>query len=90
MKTVNCVKYGPDQEVIPYTPYSGDLGERILNNVSFKFWQEWMQVQTMIINENHFSPIDPEHRAIIEQKMVEFLFEGKESRPDGYTPEPED
>lgn len=87
MKTVNCIKYGADQEVIPYTPYPGELGKRISGNISFRFWQEWMQVQTMIINENHFSPIDPEHRQIIEQKMVQFLFEGVENKPDGYTPE---
>lgn len=89
MKTVNCIKYGADQESIPYSPYSGDLGQRIKENVSLRFWQEWLKIQTMIINENHFSPIDPEHRAIIEEKMVAFLFENEDIKPDGYTPEGE-
>lgn len=87
MTTITCIKYGEQQQPIPYTPYPGELGEKIKNNISLKFWQEWLSLQTMIINENHFSPIDPEHRAIIESKMVEFLFEGKNVQPQGFTGE---
>ncbi|MGJ8662470.1 MAG: oxidative damage protection protein [Marinicella sp.] len=89
MKTINCIKYGPGQEPIPYTPYPGEIGQRIHQQVSLKFWQDWLAQQTMIINENHFSPIDPDHRKIIEQKMVEFLFEGKDVKPQGYAPDEE-
>ena len=84
MTTITCLKFGEDQAPIPYPAYPGELGERIMANVSFKFWQEWLAQQTMIINENHFSPIDPEHRKIIEEKMVAFLFEGKNVTPQGF------
>lgn len=87
MTTIDCIKYGKDQEPIPYAPYPGELGQRIHQQVSFKFWQEWLTQQTMIINENHFSPIDPEHRKIIEQKMIAFLFEGQDVTPQGFAPE---
>lgn len=87
MTTITCIKYGDQQHPIPYTPYPGELGEKIKSNISLKFWQEWLSLQTMIINENHFSPIDPEHRAIIESKMVAFLFEGKNVQPQGFTDE---
>ena len=87
MTTINCIKYGEDQEPIPYTPYPGELGQRIQQQVSLKFWQDWLALQTMIINENHFSPIDSDHRKIIEEKMVAFLFDGADVRPQGYAPE---
>lgn len=89
MTTITCLKYGADQAPIPYPPYPGELGERIKNNISLKFWQEWLAQQTMIINENHFSPIDPDHRKIIEEKMVAFLFEGEDVAPQGFEPEAE-
>lgn len=85
MTTITCIKYGADQEQIPYRPYPGELGEQIKNNVSLKFWQEWLALQTMIINENHLSPIDPEHRKILEEKMRAFLFEGEDVTPEGYS-----
>jgi len=87
MTTINCIKYGKDQEAIPYIPYPGELGQKIHHNVSLKFWQDWLVQQTMIINENHFSPIDSAHRKIIEQKMIDFLFEGKDVKPQGYAPD---
>ncbi|WP_154224775.1 oxidative damage protection protein [Marinicella rhabdoformis] len=89
MTTITCLKYGADQAPIPYPAYPGELGERIMANVSMKFWQEWLAQQTMIINENHFSPIDPEHRKIIEEKMIKFLFEGQDVTPQGFAPEDE-
>ncbi len=87
MTTITCLKYGADQAPIPYPPYPGALGERIKKNISLKFWQEWLAQQTMIINENHFSPIDPDHKKIIEEKMVAFLFKGQDVKPDGFAPE---
>ncbi len=87
MTTITCLKYGANQPVIPYPAYPGELGQRIMANVSLKFWQEWLAQQTMIINENHFSPIDPDHRKIIEEKMEQFLFEGQDVTPQGFAPE---
>ncbi len=86
MSKVHCIKYGAEQDAIPYTPYPGELGRRIAENVGLKFWQEWLAQQTMLINENHYSPIDPEHRAILERAMQAFLFEGQDERPAGYVP----
>ncbi|MCF6300492.1 MAG: oxidative damage protection protein [Proteobacteria bacterium] len=87
MTTVNCIKYGKDQPAIPYPAYIGELGKKINQQISLKFWQEWLTEQTMIINENHFSPIDPDHRKIITEKMAQFLFEGKNVKPRGFEPE---
>ena len=41
----------------------------------------------MLINENRLSPLNPEHRAFLEQQMLKFLFDGDAARPPGYVPE---
>ncbi len=42
--------------------------------------------QTMLINEKKLNMMDPEHRKVIEQEMINFLFEGKDVKIDGYVP----
>ncbi len=49
-------------------------------------WQQWLAHQTMLINENRLSPINPEHRAYPEAEMEKFLFGEGSARPDGYVP----
>jgi len=71
---VNCVKLGKEAEGLERMPYPGDLGKRILENISAEAWQQWMQQQTMLINEYRLTPIDPKHRQMIESEMVKFLF----------------
>jgi Fe-S cluster biosynthesis and repair protein YggX len=71
---VNCVKLEKEAEGLERMPYPGDIGKRILENVSAEAWQQWMQQQTMLINEYRLTPIDPQHRKMIESEMVKFLF----------------
>jgi Fe-S cluster biosynthesis and repair protein YggX len=40
----------------------------------------------MLINENRLSPLDPKHRAFLQEEMQKFLFEGGAEKPEGYTP----
>ncbi len=71
---VNCVKLGKEAEGLERQPYPGDLGKRILDNVSAEAWQQWLRQQTMLINEYRLTPIDPNHRKMLENEMVKFLF----------------
>ena len=73
-RTVNCVKLGKEAEGLDKPTYPGELGQKIFDNVSKEAWQMWMKQQTIIINENRLSPINPEHRAIIEAEMEKFFF----------------
>lgn len=47
---------------------------------------QWQKKQTMLINEKKLSMMNPEHRKLLEQEMVNFLFEGKDVYIEGYTP----
>ncbi len=85
-RNVHCVKLDREGEGLDRPPYPGDLGKRIYENISKEAWQLWLGQQTMLINEYRLSPINPEHRKMLEEQMEKFLFgEGAET-PQGYTP----
>lgn len=85
-RTVHCVKLNREAEGLDRLPYPGELGQRIYENVSKEAWQEWLRHQTMLINENRISPVDPKARKFLEEQMEQFFFgEGVETPPD-YVP----
>ena len=86
-RTVDCVKLGKEAEGLEYPPYPGQLGQRIFENVSKEAWGRWLAHQTMLINENRISPIDPKARAFIEGEMEKYFFGEGSAKPAGYVPE---
>lgn len=86
-RTVNCVLLGVEAEGLDYVPYPGELGQRIYAGVSKQAWQQWLDHQTMLINEYRLTPIEPKDRKFLEQEMEKFFFSGGSSRPAEYVPE---
>ena len=85
-RTVHCRILDAEAPGLPAPPYPGELGRRIFDEISAEAWQRWLAHQTMLINENRLSPINPEHRKFLEGEMEKFLFgEGSEA-PEGYVP----
>lgn len=83
-KMVNCVVLKKEAEGLDKAPYPGELGQRILENASKEAWQMWMKQQTMLMNENRLSPVDPKHRQFLIEEMEKFFFGGGSATPDGY------
>lgn len=86
-RTVECVILKTEAEGLDYAPYPGELGERIYNNVSKEAWQRWLGHQTMLINENRLTPIEPEARQFLATEMEKFFFGGGSARPKEFVPE---
>ncbi len=87
-RTVHCVRLQREAEGLERQTYPGELGQRIFENVSKEAWQEWLRHQTMLINENRLSPMDPKARKFLEQQMEQFFFgEGSAPPPDFRPPE---
>lgn len=87
-RMVKCIKLGRESEGLARQPYPGDLGKRIFEHVSKQVWQDWLRHQTMLINENRLSPMDPKSRKFLEEQMEKFFFgEGAELPPDYKPPE---
>ena len=86
-RTVFCQYEQRDTEGLDFVPYPGELGQRIFNHIGKPAWAAWLAHQTMLINENRLSPMNPEHRAFLEGEMEKFLFAGGAEKPAGYVPE---
>ncbi len=86
-RTVKCVLLGEELEGLERPPWPGELGQRIYENVSRQAWQQWLQHQTMLINEYRLSTIDPKARKFLLQEMQKFLFGGGSQKPEGYQAE---
>lgn len=85
-RTVFCTYLKQESEGLDFQLYPGDLGKRIFENISKQAWGEWLKKQTMLVNEKKLNMMNVEHRQLLETEMVNFLFEGKEVKIDGYTP----
>lgn len=83
---VNCVKLGREAEGLDRPPYPGELGQRIFENVSKPAWAVWLKHQTMLINENRLSPMDPKARKFLEEQMEKYFFGEGAEMPEGYVP----
>lgn len=85
-RTIFCSFLNQEAEAQDFQLYPGELGKRIFQQISKPAWQQWMAKQTMLINEQKLNMMNPEHRKVLEQEMVNFLFEGKDVHIEGYTP----
>lgn len=87
-RIVKCIKLGVEAEGLDRAPYPGELGQRIFANVSKLAWQQWLQRQTMLINEYRLTPFEPKARQFLEQQMEQFFFGEGTAPPEGYVPPP--
>lgn len=85
-RTVKCIKLGKDAEGLDFPPYPGELGKRIYENVSKEAWQQWLRHQTMLINENRLSLVDPNARKYLAEQMEKHFFGDGADAAAGYVP----
>lgn len=85
-RTINCVVLNKEAEGLDYSPYPGDLGQRIYDGVSKEAWQRWLGHQTMLINEYRLTPIEPEARKFLETEMEKFFFGEGSTAPKEFVP----
>ncbi|OUR84719.1 oxidative damage protection protein, partial [Cycloclasticus sp. 44_32_T64] len=69
-----CVVLKTEAEALDSAPHPGELGERILANVSKEGWSQWLERLATIINENGLSTADVESIQLIESHMKGFFF----------------
>ncbi|MDO4710163.1 MAG: oxidative damage protection protein [Pseudomonadota bacterium] len=86
-RTVFCQREQRQTEGLDFIPWPGEMGKRVFAHIGKTAWAAWLAHQTMLINENRLSPMNPEHRAFLEKEMDKFLFGDGAEKPAGYTPE---
>ena len=80
-RTVQCVLLKREAEGLERAPYPGALGQRIFESVSKEAWASWVRHQTMLINENRLTPVDPKARKFLEAEMEKFFFGPGSEKP---------
>jgi Fe-S cluster biosynthesis and repair protein YggX len=81
---VYCQALKKELEGLAFQTWPGELGKRIYENISQQAWQQWVNHQTILINEHRLSPLNPEHRKFLEVEMEKFLFGDGSEKPAGY------
>jgi Fe-S cluster biosynthesis and repair protein YggX len=85
-RMVNCIKLGREAEGLDLPPMPGELGKRIYQNVSKEAWQQWIRLQTMLINENRLSLVDPRARKYLAEQVEKHFFGEGAEHASGYVP----
>ncbi len=86
-RMVYCVKLQKEAEGLGYQPYPGELGARIMQEISVEAWKQWLAQQTILINEYRLSSMDPKAKLFLREQMEEFLFGNAQvAMPEAYTP----
>ncbi|MFA7291940.1 MAG: oxidative damage protection protein [Rhodocyclaceae bacterium] len=85
-RNVNCVKLGREAEGLDFPPMPGPLGKRLWENVSKEAWQQWIKLQTMIINENRLNLADAAHRKYLSEQVEKHFFGEGADQVQGFVP----
>lgn len=86
-RMVFCQNLQKEAEGLGFQLYPGEIGKRIFDNICKEAWGNWQKRQTMLINEKKMNMMNADDRAVLENAMVNYLFDGKEPEIEGYTPE---
>lgn len=85
-RMIQCVKLKREAQGLDYPPYPGDLGVRIWQSISREAWEQWMDIQTRLVNENRLNLADARARKYLAEQMTQYLFEDAHIEAQGYVP----
>ncbi len=87
-RSVQCLKLNKEAPGLDFPPYPGELGTKIWQSISKEAWEEWMAIQTRLVNENRLNLADTRARKYLKEQMEKFLFEGGDIEAQGFVPPP--
>lgn len=85
-RMIQCAKLGTQAEGLEIPPFPGSQGQQIFDTISKQVWQQWLSVQTMLINEHKLASFEPKARKFIAQERQKYLFGDGIEIPDDYVP----
>ena len=85
-RIIYCEYYKEDRTGLERPPYPGEIGKKIYESISKEAWQLWLEHQTMLINENRLSMVDPEARRYLNEELQKFFFGEGSTKPKEYIP----
>ena len=85
-RMIQCKKLNREAPGLDRPPYPGELGTKIWREISKEAWDQWLGVQTRLVNENRLNLADTRARKYLQQQMERFLFEGVDVEAQGFVP----
>ena len=85
-RTIHCIKLNQEAEGLDYPPMPGEIGKKIYENISKTAWQQWLNHQTMLINEYRLNLLDDSAKQFLKAELEKFLFGTGSEKPAGYVP----
>ena len=85
-RLVQCVKLKKELPGLDHPPFSGELGERIYQNVSQEAWAMYREHLKMVINEHRLTLGTQEGNEMIEKHTEDYFWGPGASLPPGYIP----
>jgi|TARA_A100001037_G_scaffold219616_1_gene197475 Fe-S cluster biosynthesis and repair protein YggX len=86
MAKIFCKKYQQELDAMMLPPLPGEKGEELMQNYSQAAWNEWIKLQTMLINERRLDLSEKENRKWLSEQMMLFLENKDYKKPDGFIP----
>lgn len=83
-RTVFCALLQENLPAMEQQPFPGALGEKVFNEVSQAAWLQWLNHQTMLINEYRLNLLDKKAKDFLKQEMEKFFFAGGSEKPEGF------
>jgi Fe-S cluster biosynthesis and repair protein YggX len=74
MPEIQCAKCGQAGPQLAKAPLRNELGERILQNICQRCWDQWLRYQTALINHNGLDVRDKPAKEFLIANMEAFLF----------------
>ncbi|MGR9071521.1 MAG: oxidative damage protection protein [Gammaproteobacteria bacterium] len=85
-RMVKCAKLGIEAEGLDAPPFPGPKGQQIFETISKKAWQEWLGIQTMLINEHRLASFEPKAKKFLAEERDKFLYGEGVDMPEDYIP----
>ncbi|HIG39509.1 MAG TPA: oxidative damage protection protein [Gammaproteobacteria bacterium] len=88
-RTVTCTRYNKELPGLDAPPFPGPRGQEVFESVSIQAWQEWQNLQTMLINEKHLNMMDKASRKYLNEQRDKYLTGQQVDHAEGYIPSKE-
>lgn len=85
-RMVMCIKLKRETEGLDFPPYPGELGKRIFDSVSKQAWNDWLEHQKMLVNENRLNLADAKARKYLAEQTEKHFFGSGADVASGYVP----
>ncbi len=73
MSEITCSRCGEARPPMQRLPFPGEMGAEVHRLVCGPCWKAWLSAQVNLINEHRYVMTNPDHRAILNRQMREFL-----------------